>query len=101
MRVEILNPAGRPRQARHTMAPRPTSLDGLRLGLLDNGKSNADVILRDLGDLLGQRFRLEGVVYIPRRQPGVDWWRRNPHGPDAIVEKVARECDVVVNGVGD
>lgn len=31
------------------MAPRPETLDGLRIGLLDNRKSNANVLLEELG----------------------------------------------------
>lgn len=38
------------------MAQRPTDLKGLRIGLVDNRKSNANVLLEELGQSLEKRY---------------------------------------------
>lgn len=48
-REAILDPTGRPAEARAaTLAPRVGDLTGLRLGLLDNMKANAALVLQTL-----------------------------------------------------
>jgi hypothetical protein len=52
--------------AAHTLAARPTSLDGKVLGLLPNWRPASVPILKELGDLLQARFKLKEVVMEPR-----------------------------------
>jgi len=77
-----------------TDAPRPESLDGLRVALLGNTKRNADVILDAVGAELSERFRLAGLVRLTKTQFAMPL-------PDELVEELVREADVVVIGVGD
>lgn len=75
-------------------APRPASLDGLRVALLGNTKRNADVILDAVGDELAARFDLAGLVRLTKTQFAMPL-------PDDLVEQLLRDSDVVVIGVGD
>jgi len=74
-----------------SQAPRPTTLDGKRIGLLWNDKRGGDVALRRLGQLLQQRYR--DVQLVPYQ---------GPRGyPKALLEKAFRECDVFMGATGD
>ena len=44
------------------LAPRPATLDGKVLGLLPNWRPSAVHILKSLGELLGERYKLKDVV---------------------------------------
>lgn len=54
--VQIVNPCVFTRPSALPLAPRPASLAGRRVALLDNTKSNADVFLAQLGEVLQQRY---------------------------------------------
>jgi hypothetical protein len=101
MPLTLVNPAGTPPEVTHRHATRPTDLSGLRLGLLDNGKANADLMLHALSERLRERVGLVETVYLSRREPGRDHRKRRPHEYDEFLETLVEQCDVVVNGVGD
>ena len=91
----LLYPEGSFQEERLLLAPRGhTTLSGLRLGLLINGKLNSDHLLNDVAELIGQRYRLKSV--ISRTKP--------THGrtaPPAILDELAANCDVMVTAIGD
>jgi hypothetical protein len=101
--LEMLHPGGRPRvnRATYDLAPRPPHLNGLKFGFLDNGKSNADVVLERLQERVVAQYAPSHVVRAPRRQAGRDYFRREVGKPDDFLLNLAREVDVVVNAVGD
>lgn len=101
MPITMVNPAGAPPELTHRHATRPADLAGLRLGLLDNGKANADLLLHAVSERLRDRVGLVETVYLSRRQPGRDHRRRRPNEYDEFLETLAEHCDVVLNGVGD
>ncbi len=77
------------------LAPRRfTTLDGVRLGLVSHVKQNASAVLLAVGDLLAERYQLKAIVHEQKQNQTLP-------APDEIVEKIARESDVVVTGVGD
>lgn len=93
--AELMQPWGDGAQAwRGELAARPASLKGLRLGLLDNSKPNADVLLEAVLEEL--REELEPAAVIRRRKPGA-----GVPGPPSLLEELAAECDAVVVAVGD
>ena len=83
------------------LAPRPASLDGKVLGLLPNWRPSAIHILRSIGDLLQERYRLKEVIM---EQPVRELPLRDGKLLDTMKEKldslVAR-CDVVITASGD
>ena len=59
----VFDPRGRVDAERILPAPRAAALDGLRLGILDNTKWNANRLLRKAADRLGEQHRFSAVHY--------------------------------------
>jgi hypothetical protein len=76
------------------LAPRPLSLDGLVLGLLDNGKANGSLLLNRLAAALGSTFHLAEVRMWTKENAGVTL-------SPAMLEEIRSRCDVVVTAIGD
>jgi hypothetical protein len=97
MTSAILDPTGlssRPQVAGLTLAPRPVNLAGVRVGLLENGKQNARLLLEDVAALLRDRYGA-GEATVRRKENFAQ-----PAAP-ALVDELSAESDVVVVGVGD
>lgn len=75
-------------------APRPSSLDGKVITLLDISKAKGDHLLDRLEELLRERTR-PGAI-IRRRKPTF----ARP-APDALREEIARETDVLIEALAD
>jgi len=90
--LEIVNPAGVPAATRSALASRRfDSLAGLRIGLLDNNKPNADKFLEIVGDLLNARY--PDVHLVAKRK----MTRMEADG----LSELAASCDVVINAFAD
>ena len=92
--ITVMDPTAGALYAEAEMAPRPTSLDGKVLGLLDNSKNNAAELLQLVGDMLNSQFELKDVKFA--------------HKPDAsrpvpveTVQDLARESDFAIVAIGD
>ncbi len=87
----VLLPIGAPETGAIATATRPTSLSGLRIGLLDNGKEFSDIVLEALAETLR---RDHGVTQIK-------FWRKGfPAKGAPFIDEMAAETDVAVSGVG-
>jgi len=76
------------------LAPRPASLQGLRLGLVDNRKINAAAILQRVADRLAATHGTRVTVRDVKRSPS--------HEIDAkAIAALKRDADLVISGVGD
>ncbi|QCU78884.1 hypothetical protein E7744_12680 [Citricoccus sp. SGAir0253] len=77
------------------LAPRPDSLAGARIGLLDNTKHNAMLFLQAVGELLVEEHGADSV--------GIVETKANFSVPvdEEIISRYRTACDVVVTGVGD
>jgi hypothetical protein len=67
---------------------------GIRLGILDNSKANADHLLQFLLDAAGGSLPISGTV--KRRKPAAS----RPAAAD-VVEDLAREADFVLSAMAD
>jgi len=95
MTIRILDPTVRAEEsAGAVVAKRVGDLDGKVLGLLHNGKVNADRLLELVREQLGARYQLRDVVTV--RKPSA-----SRVAEDAVLDRLARECDAVVTAVGD
>ena len=95
MREQLLDPTGDSGRATNTtLAPRPQSLKGLTVGLLDNTKPNGAVILRAVGRELQERY---GVKEIRMFQKG---YFGTPV-EESVVQQMLHNCDFAVAGIGD
>lgn len=48
MSMTLMSPMGSQDSVQRSMAPRPADLSGLRIGLLSNGKLNAELLLQEI-----------------------------------------------------
>jgi hypothetical protein len=90
--MDVLSPLGMAVTPARSLAKRPTGRVGCRLGLLDNSKPNADVLLGRLAELLVARA---GVAEVRR-------WRKPGSSRAAEeIEAIAGSVDVVLTGSAD
>lgn len=94
MTVRIYDPTTEPKGRKIDFAPRPKSLAGLRVGLVDNSKHNSDQLLMRIAGLLEREHGVSAHVMRRKKSAGVP--------PSAeIVAEFKGNCDIVVAGVGD
>ena len=95
MPIQIFDPTTEPTKARKiAFAPRPKSLSGLRVGLIDNTKHNSDQLLLRIAAILEKEHGAKAHIIRKKKSSGVA-----PH--EEIVKEYKGACDVVVAGVGD
>ena len=89
----ILDPTIQRPTQRIQYAPRPGDLHGLRIGLLDSTKKNAEAVLLRISEKLESAYgmRCTTLVHKPQRAP------LEPAQIEALKDRV----DVVIVGVGD
>ena len=90
----ILDPTVEPDRTESAQAPRLSALDGKVLGLLANGKVNADRLLDLVREGLEARYRLRDVVTVAKPSAS------RVAAPE-MLEELARRCDAVVTAIGD
>ena len=90
--LTVLTPVAERTVTRNTLAPRVADLSGLRIGLLDNGKPNVDLLLDQIQMRLSERFEITKIVH--RRKNRVGFIAED-------LDELAAQCDVVINGVAD
>jgi hypothetical protein len=93
MEFLLMDPTGQPSGTAVALAPRPEDLRHKRLGLIDNTKANAAEFLEAVAAILHDV--LEPVEIIRRRVPAT------LPADDALLDEIARECDLVIEAVGD
>lgn len=76
------------------LAPRPKSLSGLRLGILDNAKWNANKLLRGASAALVETTAFKDVTYYVKHSFSKD------AAPELIAE-IAANSDIVLTAIGD
>jgi hypothetical protein len=94
MPVEILDPTGVDQPVESRLAPRDGRLEGKRLGLLANGKTNASALLELVGELLTERHGLSALVLVDKRNASAP-------AADTVLDGLLPRCDVVVTAIGD
>jgi hypothetical protein len=75
-------------------APRPLSLRGLRVGLIENTKFNSEVILRKIAGRLAARYRVTMTHLDHKKSSG------HSVTPEAVA-LLQQKTDFVLAGVGD
>ena len=91
---EILDPTVEPRRQPLTYVPRPDSLKGKRIGLVENTKFNSDKLLQKIGVILTSEY---GATEARM-------WRKHNSGVPAhkeILDDAKQAVDVIDAGIGD
>ena len=90
----LMNPVTQPIVAPFDGAPRLASLAGTRLGIIDDSKRNADVLLEELAEILRTRYEITEVKW--HRKPSAS----RPADPTALKE-LTEQVDSVIIAIGD
>ncbi|MBI2152421.1 MAG: hypothetical protein HYU24_01780 [Candidatus Rokubacteria bacterium] len=92
--MEILDPTTEAATQSIAYAPRPGTLEGKRVGLIENTKFNSDRLLAKIGDILKTEY---GAAETRM-------WRKHNSSVPAhaeIIQELKQTCDVMVAGIGD
>ena len=92
--MEILDPTVEPKKQPLTYVPRPDSLKGKRIGLVENTKFNSDRLLLKIGEVLKQEYGAAETRLWRKHNAGVP-------AHDEIIDEAKRGVDAVVAGIGD
>ena len=92
--VRLLDPTAKPHDDEKPLAPRHANLQGKRIGILDNTKSNADVLMLRMAELLCAHHDAVEIIH-----------RRKAHAAigatEELLDEMAASCDLVLLGSGD
>jgi hypothetical protein len=88
----LLDPTSENSPLQRPRIPRPRSLDGLTIGLLDIAKRQGDVFL----DRIEERFTARGNAVKRFRKP-----RFSILAPAGLKQEIKASCDIVVEGLAD
>ena len=90
--MKVLSPLGTTPDTVTSLSKRRASLAGLRIGVLDNSKPNADVLLGRVAEALAAG--VEGTTI--RR-----WTKPGSSRPAAMIDEIAASVDVLLTGTAD
>jgi hypothetical protein len=89
--VEVYVPIGAVDTRAKALAARLKTIRGARIGILDNHKEFADLVLSGVVEALQRDYGVEIVKLWQKSYLGIP----SPYAPE-----MAAECDAVINGVG-
>jgi hypothetical protein len=92
--VLVFDPRGVVDLAVTPLSPRKPRLEGLRLGILDNAKWNANKLLRGASAAFGAGIKFAGVNYYVKQSFSKD-------AAPELIARIARENDVALTAIGD
>ncbi len=94
MSFTVFDPTEGPVAKAFTPAPRPASLAGKVIGILDNGKAKSDLLLRGIQVLLRSEAGVADFVIVRKTSA------YRP-APDEELDDLARRAHAVIAGIGD
>ena len=92
--IPVYDPRGVVEAAPMTTAPRVKKLAGLRLGLLDNTKWNANKLLRGVRDQLAQKHAFSAINYYRKESFSLA-------AAPGLLAEIAASNDIVITAIGD
>ena len=93
-KITLIVPEAPVREAEATSTRRRSSAAGVRLGTLDNSKSNADHLLAMLVAGVQGEMKIDSVVSLRKPTPSL------PAEQD-VLDRLADEADVVISAMAD
>jgi len=94
LQPQVYDPRGVVRSVAIPTAGRIGKLSGLRLGVLDNSKWNANKLLRGAIEALGKEIDFREVHYYVKHSFSKD-------AAPELIEKIIEENDIVLTAIGD
>lgn len=93
-KVRLVVPEAPPPAAAATVTERALGRNGLRLGVLDNSKGNADHLLRFIVDDIKAALPVKSLVSLRKSSVSLP-------APLEILDRLAAEADFVVTAMAD
>jgi hypothetical protein len=94
-RERLLDPTGdSDRTADTTLSSRLRSVRGLTVGLLENAKPNAAVLLSNVARELQRRHGLRAAIMYTKSYFGTPT-------EESLIQRILQNCDFAVAGIGD
>lgn len=92
--LAVYDPRGVVRADERSLAPRVTGFDGLRVGILDNTKWNANKLLRAIRDRLQAAQPLAALNYYRKES-------FSRFAAPALIAQMRAENDLALTAIGD
>jgi hypothetical protein len=92
--LTVFDPRGRVDAEHRALAPRVAALKGLRLGILDNTKWNANRLLRKTAALLEAEHGIGVVNYYKKES-------FSKSAEPGLIAEIAAANDIVLTAIGD
>ncbi len=92
--VQLLDPTAKPHDDERPLAQRHTDLGGRRVGILDNTKSNADILMKHMAALLCEQHGAAEVIHRRKAHAAIGATKE-------LLDEMAESCDLVLLGSGD
>ena len=92
--MQLYSPMSTTPKRKAFRAPPLASLEGLRIGILENGKLNADEMLREVAALFVERHGCTIRTVASKRNASAP-------APGTTLVQVAQEVDFLITGLGD
>jgi hypothetical protein len=92
--VTVFDPRGWVDAERVELAPRVAALNGLRLGILDNTKWNANRLLRKTAALLEEQHGIGAISYYKKES-------FSKSADPALIAEIAANSDIILTAIGD
>lgn len=92
--VRLVIPEAPPPVAIATGRQRDLKVDGIRLGILDNSKGNADHLLKFIVEGVKAQVKVASVVSLRKPSPSVPAERQ-------VLDELTANADCVISAMGD
>jgi len=92
--MQLYSPLSNPPKRKAFRAPALARIDGARIGILENGKLNAEEMLNEVAQLFVQRNGCTIRTLASKRNASAP-------APANTLTKVAQEVDFLLTGLGD
>jgi len=93
MSEPVLDPRGEVTADSREPTERLDSLEGKTIGFLDNAKTNADLFLDEVANVLGEQYGVAKTIHRRKSNTAIP--------ADSIATYLDEHCDAVVNAYGD
>jgi hypothetical protein len=94
MSMTLISPGGSQKRQQRNMAPRLGDLKGLRIGLLSNGKLNADLLLQETAHSFAERHQCTIAPMLRKTHAS------KPADPEQL-RQLALDVDLMITANGD
>ena len=91
---QLIHPPTKAITASFNGAPRLRTISGAKVGIIDDSKQNADVLLEELAEVLKNKYEISGIQW--HRTPSAS----RPADPEQL-KQLTDSCDAVVVAIGD